>query len=165
MVAFEDVGIADFDAARTARGKHALRLAIPDGLAWLQMAFPQAKWMPQADGSALLPYGDFAPLVIATARLPPGGFPARLVHQCDLLDAALHRLWQVVVPHLPHGFVGRPLGVILDMLAALGQRLADADSTIEDADFSTVGAHPPGVYTGWLATLAFVPEHSGQGVG
>ena len=159
MVAFEDVGAADFDAARPARGLHPLRLTVNDGLAWLQAAMPKAAWRMQPDGSAFLPYGDFAPLAIACARLPPAGFPARTVVRESLLDSALHRYWQVVVPHLPGGYVGRSFGVLLEMLAALSNQLGDAASVMVDADFGAVGALPPGVYTGWLATLAYTAEH------
>ena len=159
MVAFEDVGIAGLDTARAARGSHQLRLTVNDGLAWLQAAMPKAAWSVQPDGSAFLPYGDFAPLAIACARLPFAGFPARTVVRESLLDTALHRYWQVVVAHLPGGYVGRSLGVMLEMLATLSDQLGDAASVITDADFGAVGALSPGVYTGWLTTLAYTSEH------
>ena len=44
MVAFLDVGTADFEAARLLRGKHRLRITVADGLAWLQQAMPEAGW-------------------------------------------------------------------------------------------------------------------------
>ena len=75
------------------------------------------------------------------------------------MDSALHRYWQVVVPHLPVGYFGRTFGVMLEMLAELSTQLADAASVIVDADFGAVGALPPGVYTGWLTTLAYTSEH------
>ena len=120
---------------------------------------PKAAWQLQPDGSALVPFGDFAPLAIACARLPPAGFPARALVREALMDTALHRYWQVVVPHLPVGYVGRPFGVLLEMLAELSAQLADAASLVTDADFGAVGALSPGVYTGWLNSLAYTSEH------
>ena len=102
---------------------------------------PKAAWRVQPDGSALLPYGDFAPLAIACARLPPAGYPARTVVRESLLDSALHRYWQVVVAHLPGGYVGRSLGVMLEMLATLSDQLGDAASVITDAN-GNGGRHP-----------------------
>ena len=81
MVAFLDVGAADFEAARLLRGKHRLRITVADGLAWLQQAMPEAGWVPQPDGSALLPPSPCNPPLRMWNKSFVHCFPCGLCHE------------------------------------------------------------------------------------
>ena len=104
MVRFPDTsGVDAHDAVRRARGLHPVELDKPrDKGAELKKAQPNLGWLPDSDaGNPVLPWSVFARLIHRAAIVANGLGASFRAHY--LSEAALERVWQLVLPTVDMG--------------------------------------------------------------